>query len=296
MSRWRKDAGAVYRYRYPPRQSTALTTSFTTLSHSNVRLHYYPRTWAHASRSHSFVIGGKGTQNAKPPLPVLWLSGHLRVNCPTRPSTKDTTAVSASPNILDVPITLANTNVTVETMALIDSGAAGNFIDINFANSHKLPLLPCEHNPRISWTTKQIQQWSEPCQRKCLQFQFHATNPKSSLSTETPVVSDLPAEYQDLSEVFSKSRASQLPPHRSSDCAIDLLPGAMPTRGRVFPLSQPESEAMKAYIEEELAKGFIRPSTSPASAGFFYDHASITEVSTISQLNSVTHCLWFQPP
>ncbi len=27
---------------------------------------------------------------------------------------------------------------------------------------------------------------------------------------------------------------------------------------------------MKLYIEEELAKGFIRPSTSPASAGFFF--------------------------
>ncbi len=44
----------------------------------------------------------------------------------------------------------------------------------------------------------------------------------------------------------------------------------MPTKGRVFPLSQPESEAMRAYIEEELAKGFIRPSTSPTSAGFFF--------------------------
>ncbi len=82
-------------------------------------------------------------------------------------------------------------------------------------------------------------------------------------------MSDLPMEYQDLTEAFSKSKASQLPPHRSSDCAIDLLPRAMPTRGRVFPLSQPESEAMKAYIEEELAKGFIRPFISPASAGFF---------------------------
>ncbi len=27
---------------------------------------------------------------------------------------------------------------------------------------------------------------------------------------------------------------------------------------------------MKSYIEEELAKGFIRPSISPASAGFFF--------------------------
>ncbi len=77
-------------------------------------------------------------------------------------------------------------------------------------------------------------------------------------------------EYHDLIEAFSKTKASQLPPHRSNDCAIKLQPNSHPPRGRVFPLSQPESEAMKSYIEEELAKGFIRPSTSPASAGFFF--------------------------
>ncbi|KAL0163456.1 hypothetical protein M9458_042852, partial [Cirrhinus mrigala] len=43
-----------------------------------------------------------------------------------------------------------------------------------------------------------------------------------------------------------------------------------PPKGRIFPLSQPETEAMRTYIEEELAKGFIAPSTSPASAGFFF--------------------------
>ncbi len=77
-------------------------------------------------------------------------------------------------------------------------------------------------------------------------------------------------EYHDLIEAFSKTKASQLPPHRSNDCAIELQPNSHPPRGRVFPLSQPESKAMKSYIEEELAKGFIRPSTSPASAGFFF--------------------------
>ncbi|KAL0191113.1 hypothetical protein M9458_013811, partial [Cirrhinus mrigala] len=64
--------------------------------------------------------------------------------------------------------------------------------------------------------------------------------------------------------------ATQLPPHRPGDCAIDLIPGSFPPRGRVYPLSQPESEAMNTYIQEELAKGFIHPSTSPASAGFFF--------------------------
>lgn len=48
------------------------------------------------------------------------------------------------------------------------------------------------------------------------------------------------------------------------------MPGTSPPKGRIFPLSQHESEAMKKYIEEELAKGIIRPSTSPASARFFF--------------------------
>ncbi len=35
------------------------------------------------------------------------------------------------------------------------------------------------------------------------------------------------------------------------------MPGAIPPKGRIFPLSQPDSKAMKLYIEEELAKGLI---------------------------------------
>lgn len=91
-------------------------------------------------------------------------------------------------------------------------------------------------------------------------------------AAEPPPVTNLPAEYKDLAVAFSKVRASQLPPHQPYDCAIDLIPGSMPPKGHIFPLSQPEFEAMKSYIEEELAKGFIRPSTSPASAGFFFVH------------------------
>ncbi|KAK3517701.1 hypothetical protein QTP70_015679 [Hemibagrus guttatus] len=54
------------------------------------------------------------------------------------------------------------------------------------------------------------------------------------------------------------------------DCAIDLLPNASPPKGRIYPLSLPESKAMEDYIETALAAGHIRPSTSPAAAGFFF--------------------------
>ncbi|KAK3557718.1 hypothetical protein QTP86_000326 [Hemibagrus guttatus] len=71
-------------------------------------------------------------------------------------------------------------------------------------------------------------------------------------------------------EVFSEERAARLPSHQAWDCAIDLLPNASPPRGRVYPLSLPEAKAMEEYIETALAAGHIRPSTSPAAAGFFF--------------------------
>ena len=92
-------------------------------------------------------------------------------------------------------------------------------------------------------------------------------SPEGKGSTD---LSNIPREYWDLEEVFSKTRAKDLPPHRPYDCAIDLLPGTTPPRGGLFSLSHPETLTMSAYIEEALAAGHIRPSTSPAGAGFFF--------------------------
>ena len=61
-----------------------------------------------------------------------------------------------------------------------------------------------------------------------------------------------------------------LPPHRPYDCAIDLLPGTFPPKGGLYSLSAPESQAMNEYIDTSLKAGIIRPSSSPAGAGFFF--------------------------
>ncbi|KAK3568846.1 hypothetical protein QTP86_017943 [Hemibagrus guttatus] len=68
----------------------------------------------------------------------------------------------------------------------------------------------------------------------------------------------------------SKEKATRLPPHRPWDCAIELLPNAMSSKSQVYPHSLPENQAMEEYIKEALASGFIRSSTSPAAAGFFF--------------------------
>ncbi len=92
----------------------------------------------------------------------------------------------------------------------------------------------------------------------------------SVLQDEMGSLSNVPEEYLDLKEVFSKSRAASLPPHRPYDCAIDLVPGMSPPKGRLYSLSVPEREAMEKYISDSLTAGFIRPSSSPAGAGFFF--------------------------
>ncbi|XP_072103214.1 thioredoxin domain-containing protein 6-like [Mobula birostris] len=47
-------------------------------------------------------------------------------------------------------------------------------------------------------------------------------------------LSGISAEYADLLDVFSKRRATTLPPDRPCDCAIDLLPGTSPPQGQLF--------------------------------------------------------------
>ncbi len=117
-----------------------------------------------------------------------------------------------------------------------------------------LPWLR-KHNPNISWQESQTISWNENCFSSCISS-INPLHLRTVSVTETDILW-LPNVYYHLSEAFSKSKASQLPPHRSSDCAIDLLPSSNPPKGRIFPLSQPESEAMNKYIQEELGSPSI---------------------------------------
>ncbi|KAI2666704.1 Transposon Tf2-6 polyprotein [Labeo rohita] len=126
------------------------------------------------------------------------------------------------------------------------------------------------HDPSISWFQGELTHWSQFCLQHCLTHQTQPCLTTSIESPETQVKVNIPSYYQDFSEVFSKSRATQLPPHRPWDCAIDLLPNAMPPKSRVYPLSRTEDQAMEEYINKALDSGIIRPSTSPAAAGFFF--------------------------
>ncbi len=98
-------------------------------------------------------------------------------------------------------------------------------------------------------------------------LQVNSSLVESPETLESPKV---PSDYAAFQDVFSKQAATRLPPHWPWDCAIDLLPGAIHPKGRVYPLSIPERKAMEDYIKEALQQRFICPSTSPAASSFFF--------------------------
>ncbi len=118
-----------------------------------------------------------------------------------------------------------------------------------------------------------------------------AVSSVSVFQEEPGDLSGVPEEYHDLRAVFSRSRATSLPPHRPYDCSIELLPGTMPPRGRLYSLSAPEREALEKYLTESLASGIIVPSSSPAGAGFFFvkkKDGSLRPCIDYRELNGIT--------
>ena len=156
---------------------------------------------------------------------------------------------------------------------MLMSGNHHETIQFHVLRSPKIPLIlgyPWlrRHNPNIDWSTGSILGWSSSCHQVCLK---QAAAPQLSVDMNlVPDVTGVPAEYLDFKEVFSKTKATSLPPHRPYDCAIELHPGAVPPKGRLYSLSAPERKSMETYVNDSLAAGIIRPSTSPAGAGVFF--------------------------
>ncbi|KAI2644826.1 Transposon Tf2-8 polyprotein [Labeo rohita] len=113
------------------------------------------------------------------------------------------------------------------------------------------------HNTDISWYHGELTHWSTFCQENCFSVKPQPCYTKTVESPITHKTVTFPSCYNDLLEVFSKTKATQLPPHCPWDCAIDLLPNAMPPKSKVYPLSQKETQAMDEYINEGLDSGFF---------------------------------------
>lgn len=76
--------------------------------------------------------------------------------------------------------------------------------------------------------------------------------------------------YKDLIQVFNEKVANTLPEHRPYDCKIELEPDAVLHKGHIYPFNPTEEEALKEFLKDNLEKGFIRKSESPAGHPVLY--------------------------
>jgi len=102
---------------------------------------------------------------------------------------------------------------------------------------------------------------------KIFAIQFSSTvQAKSTTISKKINLSSIPEEYHEYADVFSKSKAETLAPHRPYDLRIDLEKDSYPPVGTIYSLSKFEQETLKEFIDENLTNGFIRSTSSPHGA------------------------------
>ena len=84
----------------------------------------------------------------------------------------------------------------------------------------------------------------------------------------------LPPEFHEFLDVFSRQAADKLPPHRPYDHRIELQPGKEHGYGPLYSMSRDELRVLKKYLDDNLRKGFIRPSSSPYSSPVIFARKS----------------------
>jgi len=80
----------------------------------------------------------------------------------------------------------------------------------------------------------------------------------------------VPEQFHKWIKVFGKKQSERMPIRKIWDYAIDMKERFVPRKGKVYPLSREEREKVHEFIQEQLRKGYIRPSKSSQMAPMFF--------------------------
>jgi len=174
-----------------------------------------------------------GSINFRPSLQKNLAPSHVATNTPL-----------ASPSFLDTPLQSSDSVVSIPASETsVSSSGRPNITIIGAAALLRASKLPGSHNFELCLCSSDIQA-------------------NSAKLVETPDLSNVPSEYHEFADVFSKTKAEVLPPYCPYDLKINLEESAQPPVGPIYSLSASEQEALKEFIEENLNTGFIRPTSS----------------------------------
>jgi RNase H-like domain found in reverse transcriptase/Reverse transcriptase (RNA-dependent DNA polymerase)/Integrase zinc binding domain/Chromo (CHRromatin Organisation MOdifier) domain len=101
----------------------------------------------------------------------------------------------------------------------------------------------------------------------------------------------IPDRYHRFKKVFQKELDTGLPEHTQWDHEIPLKEGTHPKHFKVYSLNERQREALIEYLTDNLRKGYIRASTSPAGYPVLFvpkKNGKLRLVVDYRQLNDIT--------
>ena len=152
------------------------------------------------------------------------------------------------------------------------------------------PRLAPEHNPDIDWTTGDVK--LSRCPPKCKSLmdmcfaklildnetqemwvqavKSHESKNDVNESTLEEAQKLVPREYWEYLDIFSKSKSERMPLRKPWDHGIDLKEDFPQKKGRLIPLSVDEQKEVEAFLDNQLSKGYIWPSSSQQTSPVFF--------------------------
>jgi len=152
------------------------------------------------------------------------------------------------------------------------------------------------HNPEINWETGEVKMTRCPllCSRKSQKSRKKekvkmvateeeekivrwAIDDKEDWRKEEEIEEDhrkikemVPKKFLKWRKVFGKVESERMPTRKIWDYTIDLKETFKPRKGKIYPLSKNEREEVQNFVEDQLRKGYIRPSKSPQTSPVFF--------------------------
>jgi len=80
----------------------------------------------------------------------------------------------------------------------------------------------------------------------------------------------VPKKFLKWKKVFGKVESKRMLTRKIWDHAIDLKKTFKPRKGKIYPLSKNKREEVQNFVEDQLRKGYIRPSKSPQTSLVFF--------------------------
>ncbi|WVZ63457.1 hypothetical protein U9M48_013088 [Paspalum notatum var. saurae] len=119
-----------------------------------------------------------------------------------------------------------------------------------------------EHNVLLDITSRTVQMKSSKSGKVMhIHPPSHVRSPPTRNATEAQLIKKIPV-VSDFPDVFPEELPG-LPPDRNVEFAIELVPGTAPVSKRPYRMAPDELKELKTQLQEQLDKGFIRPSSSP---------------------------------